>query len=165
MACRRCTLRYLHPSATTQRTFTTTPARQKLGAATYAQEWNTGTYHYNKSTAKLVPFAHKQTDKLLEQYITQQRKTGGGYANKAAIASHRRKYEKMYISGSRVKDFGGRVEVEAYVFDGAKAAKKEKAAGDAKRGIAPPAGKQGQGQDDGKGGGAQGSRQGASGAS
>lgn len=70
----------------------------------------------------------------------------------------------MYISGSRVKDFGGRVEVEAYVFDGAKAAKKEKAARDAKRGIAPPAGKQGQGQGDGKGGGAQGRRQGAGGA-
>lgn len=159
MACRRSTLRYLHPSTPTSRTFTTTPARQRLGAATYAQEWNTGTYHFNKSTSKLVPFAHKQTDKLLQQYLTQQKKSAGGYANKAAIASHRRRYEKMYISGSRVKDFGGRVEVEAFVFDSAAAAKNEQNAKDAKTGKAAGRGRQGaRGRQGGQG--AQGSKSG-----
>lgn len=142
MACRRTTLRYLHLSTPTQRTFTTTPPRHRLGAATYAQEWNSGTYHYNKSTSKLVPFAHKQTDKLLQHYITQQKK-GAGYVNKAAIASHRRKYEKVYVSGSRVKDFGGRVEVEAYVFDAAQAARREEAARQAKSGGGGAQGKEG----------------------
>lgn len=149
MACRHHTLRSLHPSATTQRAFTTTPTRQRLGAATYAQEWNSGTYHFNKSTSKLVPFAHKQTDQLLQHYITQQKK-GPGYANKAAIASHRRKYEKVYVSASRVKDFGGRVEVEAYVFDAGKAKARDEAGREGRRGAQQGGGK---GQASGSGGG------------
>lgn len=144
MATRRPVLRALPPSAPSKRNFATSRPLHKLGAATYAQEWNTGTYHYNKSTAKLAPFAHQQTDKLLQHYITQQKKSGGGYANKAAIASHRRKYEKVYVSGSRVKDFGGHVEVEAYVFDAQKAAEKEQRARQVARG--------GQGQGKGEGG-------------
>lgn len=163
MACRRPSIRSLHPSAPSQRSFATTSSRHRLGAATYAQEWNIGTYHYNKSTSKLVPFAHKQTDQLLQQYITQQKKGAGEYANKAAIASHRRKYEKVYLSGSRVKDFGERVEVEAYVFDAAAAKAREEQA----RGVGGAAGQrqghaQGQGQRE-QGRGAQGGAQNAGG--
>lgn len=44
---------------------------------------------------------------------------------RTAIAARRKSAEKMYVSGTTAKDYGDRVVVKAYMFDGVEAAKEE----------------------------------------
>ncbi|KAK3686477.1 hypothetical protein LTR37_019796, partial [Vermiconidia calcicola] len=140
MSCPRCSLRLFRSSKRartslpTHRTFHTSPTHSRLGASTYAQEWQTGTYHFNKALTKTLPVASTHTDHLLTAWATQQHKKRSGSSGDSAganqlvrnsIAAQRRKSDNVLISHSTAKDFGNRVEVTAFVFDGKEAALKE----------------------------------------
>ena len=139
MACPRCRLRLQRTlqqpdfRAAQRRTFHLTSPRRRLGAATYAQEWQTGTYHYNKAHTKTLPTATTHTDNLLQAYATQQKRrapatTEAGAYNillRNSIAAQRRKSDRVFISRSTAKDFGNKVVVQAFVYDGNEAAARE----------------------------------------
>lgn len=137
MACPRCRLRFSLSQTRSEiriprrRAFHTTPSRQKLGAFTYPQEWQTGTYHFNKATQKTFPVATLQTDRLLNQWLTQQKKRSVSDSAayqlmlRGSIAAQRRQSDRTFVSKSTVKDFGDRIEVNAFVYDAAEAAANE----------------------------------------
>src|ERR1700753_4216149 len=57
MACPRCQLhlpKCPKLSIPHRRAFHTPPSHSRLGAAMYAQEWQTGTYHFNKAHTKTL---------------------------------------------------------------------------------------------------------------
>lgn len=158
MACPRCRLRLSlsqnYPSIRIprRRAFHTTPSRQRgqLGAYTYPQEWQTGTYHFNKATQKNFPVAAQHTDQLLNQWLTQQKKRevsdSAAYQVmlRGSIAAQRRKTDRIFISKSTVKDFGDRIEVNAFLYDGVEAAAKEmERRKKARTGVKPDGGEQG----------------------
>lgn len=141
MACPKCTMRLIRQSKRprvsfppSSRAFHTSPARQRLGAFTYAQEWQTGTYHYNKALAKTLPVAAQRVDELLTNYATQQRRhidpSNPLYAQltRQSIAFERRQQDRILIGKTTAKEYVDRVELTAFLFDGAEAAKEEKAA-------------------------------------
>ena len=104
-----------------QRQFSTNPAQQKLSAALHPQEWTTASYHYNKATSKLLPLAANKTDRLLQQYITAVPKnTVRSKDGKIDTSRMRAALDKAYITDCNVKDYGHKVVVEAFYFDGAK---------------------------------------------
>ena len=115
------------------RAFHTTPPhrRGQLGAFTYPQEWQTGTYHFNKANQKTFPVAAQHTDGLLNQWLTQQKKRAVSDSAayqlmlKSSIAAQRRQTDRVFISKTTAKDFGDRVEVSAFLYDGVEAAIKE----------------------------------------
>ena len=139
MSCPRCKLRLQRASrqpsirVSSRRAFHTSPRHNRLGAFTYAQEWQTGTYHFNKAHTKTLPVATQHTDTLLSQYLTQQKKRSTLPTEDAAyrlqlrtsIAAQRRKADRVFISKATAKDFGDRVVVSAFVYDGEAAAAKE----------------------------------------
>ncbi|KAK5131333.1 hypothetical protein LTR08_000999 [Meristemomyces frigidus] len=98
-----------------------------------AREWQTSAYHYNKQTIKTLPTAAVTADKLLQDYSTMTRPGRGGplassassSTARSAIAIRRKSAEKMYVSGTTAKDFGDRIVIKAYVFDGVEAARDE----------------------------------------
>ena len=150
MACPRCTLRLLRSSRQIsiprRRAFHTSPRHQRLGAALYSQEWQTGTYHYNKATAKTLPLVTRHTDTLLQAYATMRApmQHSKGTLVRTAIAAQRRSTEKMYVTRSMAKDFGDRMVVDAYVFDGKASAEREEAAKrKARMGVRPSGGGEG----------------------
>jgi hypothetical protein len=158
MACPRCRLRLSlsqgRPNIRIprRRAFHTSPSqqRQQLGAFTYPQEWQTGTYHFNKATQKTYPVAAQHTDRLLSQWLTQQKKRivsdNAAYQLmlRGSIAAQRRKSDRIFISKSTVKDFGDRVEVNAFIYDGVEAAaKEEERKKKARMGVNPEGGEQG----------------------
>lgn len=158
MACPRCRLRLSLAQGRSQirvpgrRAFHTSPShqRQQLGAFTYPQEWQSGTYHFNKATQKTFPVAAQHTDRLLSQWLTQQkkRKVGDSAAYqlmlRGSIAAQRRKIDRVFVSKSTVKDFGDRVEVNAFIYDGVEAAaKEEERKKKARMGVKPEGGEQG----------------------
>ena len=128
MACPRCTLRLANQSSNQQiriprcRAFHTSPThQQRLGAFTW-------TYHYNKATSKNFPTALAHADDLLTQYATQtKRRTNisdpAVYKQlvRNSITSHRRSADKTFFSKATVKDFGDKVVVNAFMYDGHKA--------------------------------------------
>lgn len=135
MACPRCALRLARQSNGQQmriprrRAFHTSPSRQqRLGAFTYGQEWNTGTYHYNKATSKNFPTALMHADNLLTAYATQTKRRTN-VSDKAvynqlvrnSITSHRRSADKTFFSKATVKDYGDKVVVNAFMYDAHKA--------------------------------------------
>ena len=137
MACPRCRLRLslsqkrIDIRIPRRRAFHTSPSHQKLGAFTYPQEWQTGTYHFNKATQKTFPVATQHTDRLLNQWLTQQKKRSVSDSAayqlmlRSSIAAQRRKSDRIFVSKSTVKDFGDRIEVNAFIYDGNEAAAKE----------------------------------------
>jgi hypothetical protein len=82
-----------------------------------AQEWRTSTYSYNKAAIKTLPTAAETTNTLLEQYSVLKR-TGDTPVSRTAIAKRRKDPNKMYVSRAGVKDFGDRVRIDAYLYDG-----------------------------------------------
>jgi hypothetical protein len=131
MSCPRCALRkqFRIPS---KKGFHTSPRHSRLGAFTYAQEWQTGTYHFNKAHGKTLPVAAQRTDELLTNWMTQQKKRAGAESStlynqllRNAIAAQRRKTDALLVSKSSAKDYGDRVEVTAFVYDGVEAAEIE----------------------------------------
>jgi hypothetical protein len=96
-----------------------------------AQEWRTSTYSYNKAAIKTLPTAAETTNTLLEQYSVLQA-TGDTPVSRTAIAKRRKDPFKMYVSRAGVKDFGNRVRIDAYMYDGRLALKAEKAKKEAK---------------------------------
>jgi hypothetical protein len=104
-----------------------------------AQEWQTSAYHYNKNTIKSLPTASVTASNLLKQYATMIKQPGVTEQSfrlngpetykgepKSWATSKRRSEEVVYVSGARVKDFGDRMEVRAFVYDGLEAAKEER---------------------------------------
>lgn len=95
-----------------------------------AQEWQTSTYHYNKQTQKTLPTAAVTADKLLRDYTTMIEGRGGlssaaSSTARTAIAARRKSAEKVYVSGTTAKDYGDKIVVNAFLFDGIEAAKEE----------------------------------------
>lgn len=146
MECTRCTRRLisrrLGPSISSRRPFSISPTHQRLGAFNYAQEWQTGSYHFNKATTKTYPVAAQRTDELLQNWFTQRSKRQAGptdasgrpesssdsaYAQQIrrnAITTQRRMSDRILVSNSTAKDFGEKVEVTAFVYDGIEAAER-----------------------------------------
>ncbi|SMR52594.1 unnamed protein product [Zymoseptoria tritici ST99CH_3D1] len=93
-----------------------------LGASiTGSMEWQTSTYTFNKNTSKLLPTAASNIEKLIEAYITAQKVDNRGKdvrAIRTALAARRKSAGKLYVSRPRVKDFGSRMEMTVFVFDG-----------------------------------------------
>ncbi|TKA68160.1 hypothetical protein B0A55_07436 [Friedmanniomyces simplex] len=97
---------------------------------TGAQEWQTSTYAYNPSASRSLPTASRATDKLLRDFATAiptrgLPSTGSNSTARAAVAQRRKKWEKIYMSGTTVKDYGDRVVVSAVLFDAGEAELKE----------------------------------------
>ncbi|KAK3059114.1 hypothetical protein LTR09_000680 [Extremus antarcticus] len=90
------------------RAFSTTPTPQRLGAQTYAQEWQTGSYHFNKSHTKTLPVAAKRTDELLTNWMTQQKRRSGQTEQllRNAITTQRRKTDTV-LHGEGLRGSGG----------------------------------------------------------
>jgi hypothetical protein len=85
-----------------------------------AQEWRTSTYSYNKAAVKTLPTAAQTTKDLLEYYSVL-REHGGTPSSRTAIATRRKSPDKMYVSGASVKDFGGKIRIDAFMYDEGKA--------------------------------------------
>lgn len=136
MNCTRCAPRIAVPVKQIQcvRAFHQSPASQRLGAFTYAQEWQTGTYHYNKAYTKTLPLASQHVDELLSAYATQQEPAAARkspiyqQATRSSILAQRQSTEAVFFSKSTAKDFGDHIEVSAFVYDsrGAKEAELDK---------------------------------------
>lgn len=159
MACPRCRLRLSLSQRSHEiriprrRAFHTSPSHQKLGAFTYPQEWQTGTYHFNKATQKTFPVAAQHTDHLLNQWLTQQKKRAVSdpatyqLLLKSSITAQRRQTDRIFVSKSTAKDFGDRVQVNAFIYDGVEAAAKEEERKKAARmGVKAEGGEGGAGQ-------------------
>ncbi|KAK5174326.1 uncharacterized protein LTR77_001406 [Saxophila tyrrhenica] len=138
MDCPRCTIRLTRPAKRlrvtlpARRAFHASPAHSRLGAQTYAQEWQTGSYHFNKAHTKTLPVAAKRTDELLTNWMTQQKRRAGQTDSVVSqqllrnqIAAQRRKTDTVLVSNSTAKDFGDRVEVTAFIYNGVEAAEQE----------------------------------------
>nr|OQO18865.1 hypothetical protein B0A51_14531 [Rachicladosporium sp. CCFEE 5018] len=91
-----------------------------------AQEWRTSTYTFNRAATRNLPTASQVTDKLLTAYVALQR-AGEKPSSRTAIQARKKGTEKMYVSGGTVKDFGGRVEVSAFIYDEGMAVQREAA--------------------------------------
>ncbi|WPH04059.1 Hypothetical protein R9X50_00694300 [Acrodontium crateriforme] len=100
------------------------------------REWQTSTYAWNKNTTKDLPAITATANKLLRDYATMKPDSGLGAAHDSrlarnAISDRRKDPEKFHITGARVKDYGDRIVVDAFVYDAKKAAFQEKAAKEA----------------------------------
>ena len=98
---------------------------------TGAQEWQTSTYSYNKSTTRTLPTASLAADKLLRDFSTAipsrgLASTGSSSTARSAVAQRRKRWEKTFVSGTTVKDFGDRIVVNAVLFDAAEAEAEER---------------------------------------
>jgi hypothetical protein len=145
MECTRCPYRLiskrLRPTISPRKQFSTSPTHHRLGAFNYAQEWQTGSYHFNKATTKTYPVAATRTDELLQNWFTQrpkkshaQNSTSEAPSSSASttaylqqlrrneITAERRKTDRVIVSHSTAKDYGERVDVTAFVWDGVEAA-------------------------------------------
>lgn len=112
----------------------TTPALPELGvwrglepntrlgqSITGAMEWQTSTYSFNKQAVKTLPVAAVNVEKLIEAYVTMKKVDNTGKdarAIRTALSARRKSAEKMYVSKPRIKDFGNRIEMTVFVFDG-----------------------------------------------
>jgi len=94
----------------------------RLGQAiTGAMEWQTSTYSFNKQAIKTLPVAATNVEKLIEAYVTMKKVDNTGKdarAIRTALSARRKSAEKMYVSKPRIKDFGNRIEMTVFVFDG-----------------------------------------------
>lgn len=96
-----------------------------------AQEWQSSAYHYNKQTIKTFPTASVTADRLLRDYSTMIKSRGPSLSSAAsstarnAIAIRRKSAEKMYVSGTTVKDYGDKIVINAFMYDGDEAAREE----------------------------------------
>jgi hypothetical protein len=94
----------------------------RLGQAiTGSMEWQTSTYSFNKQAIKSLPVAAVNVEKLIEAYVTMKKVNNKGKdarAIRTALAARRKSAEKMYVSKPRIKDFGNRIEMTVFVFDG-----------------------------------------------
>ncbi|EMC96182.1 hypothetical protein BAUCODRAFT_466051 [Baudoinia panamericana UAMH 10762] len=105
---------------------------------TGAREWQTSTYHYNPQTAATLPTAAVTATNLLNNYATMIRSrglasTGSSGTARSAVAMRRKSFEKVYVGGMGVKDFGDRVVVDAFVFDAVEAEREERERRDRER--------------------------------
>ncbi|CAK4033251.1 Hypothetical predicted protein [Lecanosticta acicola] len=97
---------------------------------TGGMEWQTSAYYWNKANERTLPVAATNVQKLIEYYSTIRSVNIRGKDTRAArtaIAARRRTAERLYVSKPRIKDFGNKVQVTAFVYDGKEAAVKAKA--------------------------------------
>jgi hypothetical protein len=102
------------------------PITRLDNSITGAREWQTSMYTFNKQTRKTIPAVTNNVEKLLRDYLTMKsiNNEGKDVRNiRSAIAARRKSAEKLYISKPRVKDYGDRVEVKAFIWDGKAAAR------------------------------------------
>lgn len=137
MACPRCALRLsrisqqTHTAKSSCRAFHTSPSHQRLGAFTAPQEWTNLTYSFNKATTRTLPVAIKHADDLITGWATQQKRSMAPdnplYKQllRNRITAQRRKTDRIFFSKPTTKDFGDRIELNAFVYDGITAAEKE----------------------------------------
>jgi hypothetical protein len=84
-------------------------------------EWQTSTYSFNKQSNKLLPVAAVNIEKLIEAYVTMQKVDNTGKdvrAIRTALAARRKSAAKLYVSKPKIKDYGSRMEMTVFVFDG-----------------------------------------------
>ncbi|KAI5366376.1 Putative ribosomal protein VAR1 [Septoria linicola] len=102
----------------------------RLGQSiTGAMEWQTSTYTFNKQAVKPIPVVNTNVEKLIQNYMTMKRVNNAGKdvrAIRTALAARRKSAEKVYVSKPIVKDYGDRVEVKCFIWDGREALKEEK---------------------------------------
>ena len=79
------------------------------------QEWSTGAYSYNKQNLKTAPVARANADKLLQNYATLSTRKA---ASRAILTAQRKNPERVYLSDIKVQDRGGKVVLNAFVYDG-----------------------------------------------
>lgn len=94
-------------------------------------EWQTSAYSWNKQNIKNLPIAATNVEKLIEGYVTMKEVNNEGKdvrAIRTALAARRKSAEKVYVSKPRIKDFGDRIELTAFIFDGKAAMKEDLAA-------------------------------------
>lgn len=75
---------------------------------------------------KTLPVAATNVEKLIEGYVTMKEVNNEGKdirAVRTALAARRKSADKVYVSKPRMKDFGDRIELTAFVFDGRQAAR------------------------------------------
>ena len=101
----------------------------RLGQSiTGAMEWQTSTYSFNKQAVKPIPVVTTNVEKLIHNYVTMKRVNNEGKdvrAIRTALAARRKSAEKVYVSKPKIKDYGDRVEVKCFVWDGREALKEE----------------------------------------
>lgn len=88
-------------------------------------EWQTSAYYWNKHNEKNLPVAATTVQKLIEGYATVRNvniQNRPQRAIRAAIAARRRTAEKVYVSKPRIKDYGKKVQVTAFLYDAKEAA-------------------------------------------
>ncbi|KAF2162008.1 hypothetical protein M409DRAFT_58764 [Zasmidium cellare ATCC 36951] len=88
---------------------------------TGGMEWQTSTYCWNEQNLKTLPVAATNVEKLIEGYVTMKQVNNEGKdlrAIRTALAARRKSAEKVYVSKPKMKDFGDRIELTAFVFDG-----------------------------------------------
>lgn len=89
-------------------------------------EWQTSTYCWNSQNLKTLPVAATNVEKLIEGYVTMKKVNNEGKdvrAIRTALAARRKSADKVYVSKPKMKDFGDRIELTAFVFDGKEAAR------------------------------------------
>lgn len=113
-------------------------------------EWQTSTYCWNKQNVKTFPVATTNVEKLIETYVTMKKVNNAGKdirATRTALAARRKSADKVYVSKPRIKDFGDRMEVTAFIFDGKQASKEAEDKFQAQRGRESRGGKGGKTND------------------
>ncbi|EME43844.1 ribosomal protein S3-like protein [Dothistroma septosporum NZE10] len=104
------------------------PIVRQAQSVTGSMEWQTSAYSWNKQNTKNLPIAATNVEKLIEGYVTMKQVNNQGKdlrAVRTALAARRKSAEKVYVSKPRIKDFGDRIELTAFIFDGKAAAKEE----------------------------------------
>ncbi|GIZ43712.1 hypothetical protein CKM354_000692900 [Cercospora kikuchii] len=101
----------------------------RLGQSiTGAMEWQTSTYTFNKQAVKPIPVVSANVEKLIQNYVTLKRVNNVGKdvrAIRTALAQRRKSAEKVYVSKPKMKDYGDRVEVKCFIWDGREALREE----------------------------------------
>ena len=94
----------------------------RLGQSiTGSLEWQTSAYSFNKQGVKNLPAAATTVEKLIQAYMTMRKaepeKSDSREARMARTA-RRMSAEQMYVSRPKIRDFGDRIELSAFVYDG-----------------------------------------------
>lgn len=101
----------------------------RLGQSiTGAMEWQTSTYSFNKQAVKPIPVVSANVEKLIHNYVTMKHVDNEGKdvrAIRTALALRRKSAEKVYVSKPKIKDYGDRVEVKCFLWDGGEAIREE----------------------------------------
>lgn len=103
----------------------------KLGnAISGAMEWQTSAYAFNKQAIKPIPAVTTNVEKLLLNFVTMKQADNKAKAKdvrqaRTALAARRKTADRVYISKPHIRDYGDRVHVQAFIWDGKAAARED----------------------------------------